>query len=731
MKQLLQRLDSGETMLIEAPVPSASGINLLVEARASLISAGTERMLVQFGRANLLDKARSQPDKVVQVLEKVRADGLMPTVDAVRSKLAMPIPLGYCNAGVVVGAGAEAGGFTPGTRVVTNGPHAEYVRVPYTLAARIPDGVDFERAAFAPVAAIALQGIRLAAPSLGETVVVYGLGLIGLMAIQLLKANGCRVVGIDTNGDRLAQAAAMGAEPVDPRSADVVAAVLAATAGEGADAVLLTLASSSDEPVHNAALMSRKRGRLVVVGATGLKLVRDDFYKKELSLTVSSSYGPGRYDPAYEELGHDYPRSHVRWTAQRNFDAVLALMAEGRLDPLPLVTHRFEFAGAADAYELIQSDRPSLGVLLGYPDRGGAAPEPESRTIRRSGGVRPAGDACTVAVVGAGNFAVRTLLPVLRGPGVRLKTIVSGGGVGAAVAGDQFGFEQVASRMEAVLDDPEVDAVFLLTPHDSHGSLTARALAAGKHVFVEKPLATTLEDLELVESAAAASDRLLMVGFNRRFAPLAREARRLLEGRSGPLSLVLTVNAGAMPADHWMQDWSRGGGRIIGEGCHFVDLARYFVGAPIVGVDVVSARDTLGSRIDDVSHLSLAFADGSTAVVHYLANGSKAYPKERVDFFFDGKTLVLDNWRRLHRYGIRGGLLPRPRRQAKGHAEEIRAWVDALRTGGPPPIPAAELFEVSRWTIHAGALARFGHTAGAGGDEPIPAPALVAANERE
>jgi predicted dehydrogenase/threonine dehydrogenase-like Zn-dependent dehydrogenase len=706
MKQLLQRLDTGETTLAQVPAPAVSGPHLLVESRATVVSAGTERMLVEFGRSNLLAKARSQPDKVRQVLDKMRTDGVGPTLEAVRAKLDAPIPLGYCHAGVVVETGSRPGGFAPGDRVVTNGSHAEYVRVPHTLAARIPDGVGFEAAAFTPIAAIGLQGIRLAAPTLGETVVVYGLGLIGLLAVQLLRASGCRVVGIDRDRRRLALAEEFGATALDGSTGDVAASVLALTGGVGADAVLLTLASSSDEPVHAAASMSRKRGRIVLVGVTGLNLVRDDFYRKELTFSVSCSYGPGRYDPAYEEGAQDYPLPYVRWTEQRNFEAVLSLMASGAVDPLPLVTHRFDFEQAPAAYDVIGGSEPSLGVVLRYPDRGGAAPGPQGRTLTLSAARSAAPAAGTVGVIGAGNFAVRTLLPALKASGARLRTIASGAGTSGAVAAGKFGFEQATTDLDALFADPAIDTVFVLTRHDTHARLAVRALEAGKHVFVEKPLALSDGELDRVREAAERSGRMVSVGFNRRFAPLTEQAAAALAGRAGPLSVVATVNAGSTPRDHWTQDPQAGGGRIVGEACHWMDLARRLVGAPITGVQVVSAADRAGRAIDDVAHLALAFADGSTAVVHYLASGARSFPKERIECFWDGRTLAIDNWRKLHRYGVPGPLLGRPRAMDKGHEAEIRAWMGAVRSGGAPPIPLDELFEVSRWAIRAAELAR-------------------------
>lgn len=710
MKQLLQQLDTGETRLVDVPAPRAGPASLVVESRATVVSAGTERMLVEFGRANLLDKARQQPDKVRQVFDKVRTDGFTPTLEAVRAKLDAPIPLGYCHAGVVVEVGDRVRQFRAGERVVTNGPHAEYVRVPQTLAARIPDAVGFEAAAFTPLAAIGLQGVRLAAPTLGETVVVYGLGLIGLLTVQLLRANGCRVIGVDRDAMRLALAERFGATVVEGGAGGAADHVLAQTAGVGADAVLLTLTSQSDDPVRDAAAMSRKRGRLVLVGVTGLHLRREDFYRKELSFAVSCSYGPGRYDPEYEDAGRDYPLPFVRWTEQRNFDAVLGLMAQGSLDPTPLVTHRLAFADAPAAYDVISGSAPSLGVVLDYPDRGGDAPGAAGRIVPNASVRVPAaargGGRGVVGVIGAGNFAVRTLLPALQPTGARLHTIVSSGGTTGAIAAEKFGFARTSSDVDAVLESDDIDTVFVLTRHDTHARLAERALAAGKHVFVEKPLALTDDSLDRVATAQDASGQLLMVGFNRRFAPLTQDLRGLLRGRAGPLSVIVTVNAGAIPRDHWTQDPDVGGGRIVGEACHFVDLCRALVGAPIRDLQVMVARDAAGRTIDDIAHLALAFVDGSTAVVHYLATGARAFPKERVECFWDGKTAVIDNWRRLRRYGVAGPLWERSRAMDKGHAEELRRWMAAVRGEQPAPIPLDELFEVSRWSVRAGHLAR-------------------------
>ncbi|MEJ7810339.1 MAG: bi-domain-containing oxidoreductase [Gemmatimonadaceae bacterium] len=717
MIQLLQSLSDGSTRLVNAPVPAASGAALVVESRCSVVSAGTERMLVDFGRANMLEKARRQPDKVRQVLDKVRTDGLTPTLEAVRAKLDSPIPLGYCNAGIVAETGPRVERFAPGDRVVTNGPHAEYVRVAQTLAARIPDGVTFEAAAFTPLAAIGLQGLRLAKPTLGETVVVYGLGLIGLLTVQLARAAGCTVIGIDRAADRVARAEAMGASGVGARDgADVARAAVDAMGGDGADIVLLTLATDSDEPIRAAAAMARKRGRIVLIGVAGLALRRDDFYRKELSFQVSCSYGPGRHDPVHEEQGIDYPAPFVRWTEGRNFSAVLGLMADGRLDPLPLITHRFAIEQAARAYDVVSGDAPSLGIVLEYAPKvvGGAA---TGRTVQLAAAASradrspaPPGAAQRSAVVGwigAGNFASRVLIPAFAKAGARLETLASSGGVSAAVVGGASGFRRATTEAASMLSDSAIDTVVVTTRHDSHAEWTVKALTAGKHVFVEKPLALNEAELERISAAREGAGSLLCVGFNRRYAPMVRSAVAALSSRSGPLVATITVNAGPIPREHWTQDRQAGGGRIVGEACHFIDLARYLAGSPIVSLSVRTARAG-AAPVDDIASIELGFDDGSFATIQYLANGHRSFPKERIELFFDGKTLRIDNYRKLTAWGVPGIGTRWPRGQDKGHAALAAAFVSAVRLGGPPPIPETELMEVSEWAIRAGALAAVG-----------------------
>ena len=671
-------------------------------------------MLVEFGKANLFDKARQQPDKVRMVLDKVRTDGLMPTLDAVRNKLDQPLPMGYCNAGVVIEVGAWVTGFAVGDRVASNGKHAEVVCVPKNLCAKVPETVSDESAAFTVTSAIALQGIRLIQPTLGEGVVVTGLGLIGLVAVQLLRAHGCRVLGIDMDPVKLELAQQFGAETVDlSQGEDPVATAIRFSRGRGVDAVIVTAATKSNEPMHQAALMCRKRGRIVLVGVVGLELSRADFYEKELSLQVSCSYGPGRYDPAYEEGGHDYPVGFVRWTEQRNFEAVLDMMAGGSLDVAPLISHRFDLSRAEEAYQLVAKGASSLGILLKYPGVVNQSDELlRNSTVRLTGDSQRAArqaDSVVVGFIGSGNYASQVLIPAFKGTSAILKSLASAKGVSGVHVGKKYGFEETTTDSEALLRDPEVNTVVVATRHDSHSRYVCEALRARKHIFVEKPLAITRDGLEEIEkifyevnaslarpSAAGAPEGalLLMVGFNRRFAPQVQKMKALLAGVGEPKSFVMTVNAGSIPAEHWIQNPEVGGGRIIGEGCHFIDLLRFLAGAPIVSVQV-TALGAQGMLADKVS-FSLCFADGSMGTVHYLANGHKSFPKERLEVFCAGRILQLDNFRSLRGYGWPGFSKLNLWRQDKGQVACAAAFVDAIRLCRPAPIPFEELLEVTR-----------------------------------
>ncbi len=704
MKQILQNLKNGATEVAEIPCPRVTRGQLLIRSTRSLISAGTERMMLDFGKANPIAKARQQPDKVRMVLDKVKTDGLMPTLDAVRNKLEQPLPLGYCNVGEVLELGNGVEGFAVGDRVASNGKHAEVVSVPVNLCARIPDAVSDEAAAFTVIGAIALQGIRLVQPTLGEAVVVTGLGLIGQFAVQLLRANGCRVLGIDFDPVKLALAKSFGAEVVNLGAGeDPVQAAERFSRGRGVDAVLVTAATQSSEPMHQAALMSRKRGRIVLVGVTGLELSRDDFFKKELTFQVSASYGPGRYDPNYEEKGQDYPVGFVRWTEQRNFEAVLDMMADGRVNVQPLISHRFHLEQTEAAYAVVGGSEPSMGILLEYPTRV-LKPDVVMRqsTVRLNAeqSFRAKGQAPSVAFVGSGNYATGVLIPAFKAAGAHMASVASSAGVSGMHAGKKFGFDETTTDTDKLFSDPNVDALVITTQHNSHARFVLQALEASKHLFVEKPLCLTLAELDEIEAAHARLEEqgkapLVMVGFNRRFAPQILKMKSLLTSVSGPKSFVMTVNAGAIPADHWTQDLEIGGGRIIGEGCHFIDLLRFLAGCPIVA----HSRMAMDSATGDTVSLQLGFADGSIGTVHYFANGCKAFPKERLEVFASGRVLQMDNFRKLTGFAWPGFKKMNLWSQDKGQKPCAAAFVKAITDGGASPIPFSEIVETTRVSI--------------------------------
>ncbi|MEX0143004.1 Glucose--fructose oxidoreductase precursor [compost metagenome] len=699
MKQILQSLKTGATTVADVPCPNVGKGAVLIRSSRTLVSVGTERMLVEFGKAGWIEKARQQPDKVRMVLDKIKTDGLAPTLEAVFNKLDQPLPLGYCNVGTVLQTGQGVNGITLGDRVISNGKHAAVVSVPMNLCATIPPGVSDDQAAFTVLASIGLQGIRLAQPTLGEAVVVTGLGLIGLMTVQLLRAHGCRVLGIDYDPAKLQLAKQYGAEVVDLSAGeDPLAAASAFSRGRGVDAVLITASTTSNEPVHQAALMSRKRGRIVLVGVTGLELSRADFYEKELSFQVSCSYGPGRYDPNYEEKGQDYPVGLVRWTEQRNFEAVLDMMADGRLNVDALISHRFTIDQAESAYALLSGTAPALGILLEYPSEK-VIPDTvlRQRTVALAdAGPRGAG----LAFIGSGNYATAVLIPAFKSAAATLKTVVSNNGVSGVHAGRKFGFHATTTDTDSVFTDPQVHGVVISTRHDSHAKLVCQALAAGKHVFVEKPLALHAEELDKIDvayraAALAGHPAMIMVGFNRRFAPHIQKIKSLLNSMHEPKTFVMTVNAGAIPAQHWTQDNEVGGGRIVGEGCHFIDLLRFLAGSQITEYRVHKMQ----AATTDTVALQLGFADGSIGTIHYLANGSKAFPKERLEIFTSGRVLQLDNFRKLTAFGWPGFSKMNLWRQDKGQKQCAAAFVAAMQDTGKAPIPYDEVMEVSRVTI--------------------------------
>jgi predicted dehydrogenase/threonine dehydrogenase-like Zn-dependent dehydrogenase len=701
MKQLLFDPKAGRGAVVEVPVPAAQRGRLLVRTAASLVSAGTERAAVEQARKSLVERARARPELVRKVLERVKTEGLAGTVQAVRNKLGEPYALGYSAAGVVAEVGAEVEGFRAGDRVACAGvgyaSHAEVLSVPKNLCVRVPDAVDFESAAFATLGAIALQGVRLAEPTLGESVVVVGLGLLGQLTAQLLKANGCRVFGFDLDQSRIDLARRLGMDDGCVPGDDAARAVSEWSRGRGADAVVVTAASESDQPIRLAGEVSRLKGRVVAVGLTGMNVPRDVYFRRELTLRVSMSYGPGRYDPEYEERGRDYPFAYVRWTEGRNLEAFLDLVAAGRVRVAPLVTHRFPIDDAARAYELISGETREqyLGVLINYD-----AAREVRRVVVNEKAAGPRAASVRVGLVGAGGYATGVLLPHLRSLGADFRTVATATGLTARKVGERFDFARFASDAEEVINDAEVNLLVIATRHDTHAELARLALARGLSVFVEKPLALDDAELDSVLEAARASAGRLAVGFNRRFSPLARRCAEVFSGRRAPLSFVYRVNAGRLPAGHWVKDAREGGGRVVAEVCHFVDLMQFFAGAPPVRVyaEPLGARDAETSGEDSL-FATVAFADGSAGTIAYLSEGDASLAKERVEVFGGGRAFVIEDFRAgaLHRDGREERL--RQPRQDKGQLALLRAACAAVTAGAPPPIPLDELAAATRATF--------------------------------
>lgn len=691
MKQLTQNLKTGQTTLVEVPAPQVRPGAVLIRTRRSLVSLGTERMLVEFGRANLLDKARQQPDKVRMVLDKVKTDGLRPTVEAVFHKLEQPLPLGYCNAGTVIAIGAGVTDLRLGDRVVSNGPHAEVVSVPRNLVAKIPDSVSDDAAAFTVIGAIGLQGIRLLDPTLGETVVVIGLGLIGLLTAELLRLNGCRVVGVDLDESKLEIARTKGILACNPvRGDDPVKFVQELTGGIGADGVLITASDRESEVVSQAARMSRRRGKIVLIGVVGLNLSRAEFYEKELTFQVSCSYGPGRYDDDYEQKGLDYPLPYVRWTENRNFQAVLQLLATGLLDVQPFITEVVPLAEYDKIYGEIGASR-AIASLLSYPGE-----IPVNKTIRHR--ETPfAGRKGVAGIIGAGNFTKMTLLPALKGAAV--KYIASANGLSGTSLAQKHGIAHSTTDYREILHDGEVDLVLVTTRHHQHARLALEGLRAGKHVFVEKPLAIFQEELEEIEAfyVKHAPALSLTVGFNRRFSPHAQKMKALL-GRA-PMSVVATMNAGHIPATSWVHDRAVGGGRILGEACHFIDLITYLTGSEVMAV-CMNALGRNPTETTDNATILLQYENGSAGVINYFSNGSKAYSKERVEVYSQERTLILDNFRTLTGYGFKD-FSKHKTTQDKGHRAQFRQLLESVRSGGEAIIPLSEILNTTKATLAA------------------------------
>ncbi len=697
MKQIVQSYRTGELKLAEVPVPALEPGHILVQTAFSAVSLGTEGKKVRTARANIIDKARQRPDQVRQVIDVARREGVLNTYRKVMNRLDEPVPLGYSAAGTVIAVGADVEEFRLGDWVACGGEgaaHAEVIAVPVNLCVKVPDGVALEEAAFTILGAIALQGVRQAEVVLGESIVVIGLGLVGQLTVQLLKADGCRALGIDLDAVKVAMAEKMGADRAMVRAdPGLESAILALTRGRGADTVIITAGTPSSDPVELAAKLCRDRGRVVSIGHVGLDLPRQVFYDKELRFSMSRSYGPGRYDPIYEEKGIDYPIGYVRWTEKRNMEAFLDLVAADKVNLQGIITHRFKFEQAEQAYELLAGEKHEakapLGVIFEY-DTSKDDLAPTARRVHTSvcpqSAIRNPQSTIGVGFIGAGSFARKFLIPPLvKHPHAQLIGVATATGISGQHTAEKFGFAYGTGDYHQILGDRDIQVVFIATRHNFHAQLAIEALQAGKAVFVEKPLALNWEELEEVIAAQKETGGHLMVGFNRRFAPLVQEMRDFFQRRVEPMVIQYRVNAGYLEANHWYHDPDQGGGRIIGEGCHFVDLIAYLVGSSIQTVYAVG-MDNVGRYHNDNVGITLTFADGSVGNVLYLANGDAALPKERVEVYSQGATAILDDFSQMHLYrqGRRKSL---KRRWDKGHRGEVLAFVDAVREGKPLPTP--------------------------------------------
>jgi predicted dehydrogenase/threonine dehydrogenase-like Zn-dependent dehydrogenase len=684
LKQIIQSFKTGETILEEVPAPKVRPGYVLIRTSRSLVSLGTERMLVEFGRANMFQKAMQQPDRVKQVLSKVKTEGLKPTLNAVFNKLGQPLPLGYCNVGTVMAVGDDVEDFSIGDRVASNGQHAEFVCIPKNLVAHIPDNVSDEDATFTVIGAIGLQGIRLCDPKLGETIVVVGLGLIGLITAELLIANGCKVIGIDLDNAKIEIAKKKGIVAINPgEGTDPVKFVTSFTGNTGADGVVITASAKTDEIIAQAAKMSRKRGRIILVGVIGLNISRAEFYEKELTFQVSCSYGPGRYDDRYEKEGIDYPLPFVRWTEQRNFSAILDIISRGKLDVATLITDRVALLDYNKIYNNIAS-KDAIASILVYPENAN-----DTDTVKVTDGSFLAGKG-GIGIIGAGNFTSMTMLPALQAIGAPIYSIASAAGVTGTSLAKKYKIGKSTTDYHSILADNTVDLVMITTRHNEHAKMVVESLNANKHVFVEKPLAIDRKGLDDIIAAYNGS-KTLTVGFNRRFSPHAVQIKKTIG--NAPMNVIATMNAGAIPPNVWVHDMMVGGGRIIGEACHFMDLISYFTGSKITAVCMNAMGINPAANTDNASIL-LQYENGSTGVINYFANGSKDYAKERVEVYSQEKTMVLDNFQVTTGYGTRNFSKLKTNLD-KGHNNQFRQLTERVKNGGAALIPFDEIINTT------------------------------------
>ena len=691
MKQIIQDLKSGKTILENIPTPGIKPGYVLIQTKNTLVSLGTEKMLVNFGKAGYLEKARQQPDKVKQVLNKIKTDGLKPTLETVFRKLNEPLPLGYCNSGVVIGVGKGVKEFKLGDRVVNNGNHAEVVNIPENLVAKIPENVTFEDASFTVVGAIGLQGIRLINPTFGETIVVTGLGLIGLISAQILKANGCNVIGIDFDKNKLDLASSWGITTINASENDVVKTIDSLTNNNGADGVLITASAQTDSIISESAQMCRKRGRIVLVGVVGLNINRSDFYDKEISFQVSCSYGPGRYDGNYEEKGLDYPIGFVRWTEKRNFEAILSALSNKSLIVSELITERVDLEDYSQIYDNL-SKKGAIASIINYnsvtEDIQSSKVEINKSLAKPSSG--------TIGIIGAGNFTSAMIVPTLSKLDAKIKYIASSNGLSGTLLAKKYAIGYSTSSYSEILKDSEIDAVIITTRHNQHAKQVVESLNSKKHVFVEKPLAINLEDLDNILRCKSNINQTITVGFNRRFSPFSQAAKEALGSNPGPINVIATMNAGEIPLEHWTQDMEQGGGRIIGEACHYIDLISYFTSSKVKSV-LLAANGINPSENTDNASILLKYENGSLGVINYFSNGSKSYPKERIEIFQSGKNMIIDNFKQIQLFGYsKKGF---KKSQDKGHSNQFRNWLDMIQKGGDSIIPFDSIYNTSKASI--------------------------------
>ena len=686
MKQIIQSFKTGITELVELPSPLVKPGQVLIQTSHSLVSLGTEKMLVEFGKASLIQKARQQPDKVKMVLDKIKTDGLIPTLETVFNKLEQPLPLGYCNVGRVIQVGTGVKDFKVGDRVASNGQHAEFVCIPQNLVAQIPDNVSDEEAVFTVIGAIGLEGIRLINPTIGETVVVIGLGLIGLLTAEILIANGCQVIGYDLDDAKVKIAKDKGVLAFNPLLGyDPVKFVKDKTKGSGADGVLITASAKTNDIISQAANMSRKRGRIVLVGVIGLDISRADFYEKELSFQVSCSYGPGRYDEDYEFKGIDYPLAYVRWTEKRNFETVLQLISSGKLAVKNLISEVIPIENFHKIYGDIGTSKSIASILKYNKDV-----KPINTIIVNKKKIEP--NKGLIGIIGAGNFTKMTMLPALKGTNANIKHIVSSGGLTSTALAKKYNISQSTTDYDIVLNDKDVSLIMITTRHNLHADMVIKALNKGKHVFVEKPLALNLKELNAIQKAYSISDGTLMVGFNRRFSPHVRKIKSLVG--DAPMNIVATMNAGNIPPDVWIHDMFVGGGRIIGEACHYLDLIVFLSGSKIKSVCMNAMGVNPEDNTDNASIL-VKMENGSTGVINYFSNGAKSYVKERLEVFSQEKVLIMDNFIKTSGYGVKGFSKLKTKLD-KGHKAQFSQIVEKIKEGTVELIPYEELINVTK-----------------------------------